>query len=345
MTTLPKRKLLEWAADPFAESTMLKEGIRYKIVKNIPIGSISEQESLQNHARPEASLDRIFVEDYAYKMKKGEVFPMLVLLPSIWNKEKYICAGGNHRYAAMKLAGITHFDAYVVSVHPDLKSVVYDSFPRILNLAHGKAEHPETKMANAIAEVSKGSVSVKDAANRYLVSYDALSQRLKHEEVKVIMEKAGFNAARLSRTKTGLSPLATLELDSVKVAAGTVVVESCLTQEDVRLMVDQLKKAGSENAQLDIVKKWKMKVHAASGSGSRSAGNEEILGRPGSRRTLSRRAQFEKWLSRGDRQLDGVVTLNDLQIVREDDQKEMAVRLNQLIRKLRVLANNVESAE
>lgn len=316
---------------------MRKEGIRYKIVKNVPISSIDEEESLQNHARSDAALDRVFVDDFAQKMKQNEVFPMPVILPSLWTKDRYIFAGGNHRYAAMKIAGITHFDAYLVVVDPDLKNVIYDSFPRILNLGHGKAENPEIAMANAIAEVTKGQISARDAASRYKVSQDALSQRLKHEDVKVLLEKAGFNSARLNRTKTGLSPLASLELDSVKVAAAVIAVENNFTQENIRLMVDQLKKAGSESAQLEIVKKWKPK---AIGGGSRSGEKDETPGRVGSRKTLSRRAQFNTWITVGDRHLDGVVSLSDLQITREEDQKSTATRLNQLIRKLKVLVNN-----
>jgi hypothetical protein len=156
--------------DPRIEDWLTERGVTWEFVEALAVADIDEWHSLTNQARLEA-LDAETVDRYAEDMKRGHVFPAILV-----RRRGSLLAnlGGNHRVAGARKAKRKTLAAYVVECD--------DRTSRILaledNRFHGLAPAEEERLLQAVQLVESGDADPFEAAAIVGVSGSKLAREL-----------------------------------------------------------------------------------------------------------------------------------------------------------------------
>jgi ParB-like chromosome segregation protein Spo0J len=166
--------MLKWELDNPAISVIDRLGLQ-KTIEEVSAAAIDVAKSRINKARP-LPIDKDTVEDYAESMKRGDLFPCIVLRRI---GRKYVIAGGNHRHEAAKSIGETAFTAIVVVCDDD----EFDVLCKKLNLSVGRREPRSVRVDQAVELVNTRSIDIAEAAREMEVPESSVADRLRSQEV------------------------------------------------------------------------------------------------------------------------------------------------------------------
>lgn len=240
------RRALHPAASEKTESMLTARQVDYVLEPNLAIAAIrtleGHQVRLGEHRAP-----KNMVERYAEQMKRGAVFPAIVVT------EAYELIDGNTRCAAAMRHGASTIPAYVCS---GMSSLETRSLSIELNQTHGLRMTDEEIRRFVIGCVQSGvAVDVNAYAYARITGVKAASL------VRWIgVERFRMRAANLglSPTDTGLSDSAAVALQSTRLdavfsAATALATATELSAAEIKAVVTRANAATSEAEALEIV--------------------------------------------------------------------------------------------
>ena len=186
--------MVNWKIDEAAAAELDGMGVEWEEVW-IEHESINIGDSRHNGARRHR-LDESAVADYCECMKRGNVFPMIVVC-QIDNRGKYIIAGGNHRHAA--LTGLS--DAAFPVMSCSVSVVEFAILSRRLNRTNGKRESRADRVKQAAELVSVYGLDQVAAAEAMDIPRSTLQKEIRASEVReAIAELTGDECKEVSNT-------------------------------------------------------------------------------------------------------------------------------------------------
>ena len=235
--------MLKWELDNPAITVIDRLGLT-KNIEEVPAAAIDVAKSRINKARP-LPIDKDTVEDYAESMKRGDVFPCIVVRRT---GRKFVIAGGNHRHEAAKLLGEAVFTAIVVTCDDD----EFDVLCKKLNLSVGRREPRSVRVDQAVELVNTRSMDIADAAREMEVPESSVAMKIRSQAVTQSLVSLGVyekiapshSAVMFQiRNDAALLPLAA-EL-STKRKAST---------DELRSIIQAAKKLRTEKERVDLLR-------------------------------------------------------------------------------------------
>jgi uncharacterized ParB-like nuclease family protein len=216
---------LNWKNDDDAVATVNRLGIKWSYA-TVQESMIDEKRSKHNHAR-KTPIVQHNVDDYAESMDRGDVFPQIVVA-RIDGENKYVIAGGNHRYQAAKKLGVTEFDTILVECDATMFSILCPA----LNLYVGQREDRSVRIEQAAEAVMRLGITAKSAAEDYRVPVSSVCHCINEKKVVVAAAKLGLRADKLSSGY--LRVLAPIMTDAALLPLAVELCNTKLGIEDVR---------------------------------------------------------------------------------------------------------------
>jgi len=293
----------EWRADPDAE-TILRDIAKVPyVVGAIGLSDIDWSESANNCARLTDPLNAEKIEDYASGMNRGDVFPRIVV-ERHKKKGRYVILGGNQRSAALKsIDAFATIDCYIVD---PLTSDERELIIRSLNSRHGWGSTKEDRIEHAVFLVRKHGMHVETVSRAMVVSDKSVYQRIKAEDERARLAKAGIDASRMPLKS--LASLAMIADESVRTQAAKAIVETKTSGDKAAELASIVAKAKSKAAAISSIADFKKASDLANEVQKTGGGR---LKKPRRERFLRLLNQFSDFLERGN---DGLsfATLDDL---------------------------------
>lgn len=213
----------------------------------IPLDSLNITNVVKQNIRPNG-LDEDKVEQYAEAMKNGDEFPAITVYPT---KKGYEVLGGMHRIEAAKRASLPAFDAYVVDLQEDERTV--ELLQRVLNMYHGSGYSKEERAMHGVRFVQAHGFSVEDAAKIVMVSVSMIKARVEAQEARRRAAEAGVP---FIKSDTGIIELARIRNDELFKAAAKIASTARLTTAQIGEMSRQIREQSSEKAAQKVVETW-----------------------------------------------------------------------------------------
>jgi hypothetical protein len=273
------------------------------VVETISLDDIDWSESANNCARLTDPLNAEKIEDYASGMNRGDVFPRIVV-ERHKKKNKYVILGGNQRSAALKTIDASALvECYVVD---PLTSDERELVIRSLNSRHGWGSTKEERVEHAVFMVRKYGMHVETVARAMVVSDKSIYQRLKAEDERARLAKAGIDASRMPIKS--LSALASVADESVRSQAAKAVLDTKSSGDKAAELASVVAKARSKAAAISAIAEFKKASDLANEVQATNGGR---LKKPRRERFLRLLNQFSDFLERGN---DGTsfATLDEL---------------------------------
>lgn len=230
----------EWRLDPDAE-TILRDitGLPYTM-ETISLKQVDWSESANNCARLTDPLNAEKIEDYASAMRRGDVFPMIVVERHKKNG-RYIILGGNQRSAALKsIDSEADVDCYVVDpLTGDERELVI----RSLNSRHGWGSSKEERLEHAVFMVRKYGMHVDTVARAMVVSTSAIRDRINAETERVRLAGAGIDASKMGQT--AIAAITRIADEKLRNAVAIASIEKKSTALEITDLSNAVSKASS----------------------------------------------------------------------------------------------------
>jgi ParB-like chromosome segregation protein Spo0J len=185
---------LAWRSDPDAETVLGEIACLAWTIDSVTIDQIDWSESANNCARLSDPLNKEKIEDYASSMKRGDVFPRIVVE---CGPNGFIILGGNQRSAAAKQIGSDRLECYIVK---PLTTMERELVIRSLNSRHGWGSTKEERIEHAVYLVRKFGVDMSTAARSMVVSETTIFDRIRIDDTRVKLAKAGVETSKISNT-------------------------------------------------------------------------------------------------------------------------------------------------
>jgi hypothetical protein len=282
----------EWRADPDAE-TILRDIAKVPyVVGTIGLGEVDWSESSNNCARLTDPLNAEKIEDYASSMNRGDVFPRIVVERGK-KKGRYIVLGGNQRSAALKsIDAAAEIDCYIVD---PLTSDERELIIRSLNSRHGWGSTKEDRIEHAVFLVRKHGMHIETVARAMVVSDKSIYQRIKAEDERSRLAKAGLDASRMPLKS--LASLAMVADESLRTQAAKAVIETKVSGDKAAELASVIAKAKSRAAAVASIADFKKAADLANEVQKTNGGR---LKKPRRERFLRLLNQFSDFLERGN---------------------------------------------
>jgi ParB-like chromosome segregation protein Spo0J len=301
---------LKWRDDPDAETILRNIAQLPFVVETISLSVIDWAESANNCARLTDPLNKEKIDDYANCMRNGDVFPRIVVERQK-KKSGYVILGGNQRSAALKsLDASASIECYVVD---PLTTGERELVIRSLNSRHGWGSTKEERIEHAVFLVRKYGMRVDDVARAMVVGVTSINNRIRSENERVRLAKAGIDAASMSQSAlSAISSIADLSLRDVVAKAA---VETKATGEKACELSAAVAKAGSKAAASSAIADFKKSASAMDQLKKSARGG---IKKPRRERFLDLIGRLSDFLERGN---DGAAfsTLDELSCSVEHD--------------------------
>jgi ParB-like chromosome segregation protein Spo0J len=233
---------VKWINDSYAEQTIKKFGISYKI-EDVSMSSINWEESRKNGARYSYNIDTEHVTALALAMANGDSLPRPVVRKI---GGKYIIFGGNHRVPAAKELGELDFSAYVIETTDE--AVIF-ALPAALNAQSGQQSREErTKLA--VASVYKG-LAPLEASNRFSIPVANITNQIRADDFRKELQKLNIPPEKL--TTTSVLAIAAIKNPNVYAPAARLVLRGKLSSEECKKFSQDIRKEKTEAQQIAIV--------------------------------------------------------------------------------------------
>jgi hypothetical protein len=284
---------LFWVEDEVDKKTIADLGIDFEDI-TINVSEIDEKASAQNRARTVAKYPE-HVEGIYLSMVEGSAIPKIVVR-RVGNK--YVIAGGNHRFAAAKKAGAKTLPVYCV----EATDVEFEQLCRVLNLNNGMRASDEENMKSAVDAVVRIGDNMLQVAKRYRVTYSRLQAAVKAHNVSQRLavlapkNKGVFTQSHVNK----LGDVA--NNDNVLVAAASYVAATNAPATEIAELARKARSMTTEAEQVNVF--------------TTAAAVSEKMKRATIPRT--KRKQFLLWLSNAEKVLKGSVTWQSLELLNEE---------------------------
>lgn len=234
-----------WKIDEAAEAELNGMGIKWRQVL-IEHERISVKDSRHNGARRHR-LDESVVADYRECMKRGNVFPMIVVC-QIDNRGKYIIAGGNHRHAALTGLSTAAFPVMSCSV----SAVEFAILSRRLNRANGKRESRADRVKQAAELVQVYGLDQVAAAEAMDIPRSTLQKEIRASEVReAIAELTGDECKEVPNTV--IVAMAKFRNDHNVLSGLATLAKSGVGSEEMSGVVRKLQGLPTEAAKVEML--------------------------------------------------------------------------------------------
>lgn len=280
-----------WVDDVAAEVVLNEIGIDCVSVE-IQTRLIDRKASRENRAR-ENPLDESRIEGIRSSAEKGVPIPKLVIRKL---GEKFIIAGGNHRFAA--LGDVEKLPAHLI----ECTDAEFEIACRLLNTVVGVGMGKEERIKNAIDAIDRLGLSRSQASKIYGVSKSTLSNcyRLNHIKRRIVATQPA--SARNKIKQSHINILGDLcNNDNVLGAALELIYDKNTSFED---LVSAASVAKTKTTEAEQVRVFKDVVQL-------SAENERKVVR------RNKRSQFLKILTQV-RQLGGIKKWSELEVEKKE---------------------------
>jgi len=211
---------LSWRQDPDAETILREVACVDYVVQVIGLEEVDWSESANNCARLSNPLNAEKIEDYTTCMKRGDIFPRIVV-ERHKKKDRYIILGGNQRSAALKsIDPSADVECYVVD---PLSSDERELIIRSLNSRHGWGSTKEERIEHAVFLVRKYGMHIPTVAKAMIVSETAILARIRAEDERARLAKAKIDASRMSLVS--LTSLARIHDEDIRNRVAQMAIE------------------------------------------------------------------------------------------------------------------------
>jgi uncharacterized ParB-like nuclease family protein len=228
---------LDWKTDDDALKTIRRLGLDSSHA-TIGIAAIDVKTSRHNHARKQAIIDSN-VDDYADAMRRGDVFPMIVLA-RVDGKRQWLVAGGNHRLAAAIKIDATEIDAITVECDSSMFAILCPA----LNLYVGQREDRSVRVKQAADAVMRLGISQKQAAEEYRVPAASVSHAVIEAKTIVAAARIGIKADDLPPAY--LQAIYQVESDATLLPMAIELAKTKLASKEVQECVKEARKQPTE---------------------------------------------------------------------------------------------------
>lgn len=310
---------MEFVNHELAEVECRRLGLN-PVYRNVPASAIDVPKSRQNRARP-VSVIKEMVDDYAIAMKRGSVFPAIVLA-KLKGSAKYVIAGGNHRHEAATINGCTEFRAIVV----ECNDTEFRALCPALNSIEGLRGDRAQRVAQAVDLVRLSGLKVADAAANMKVDESLLRSYLRSHEVRdkaadlgiVIPSAVSATALMNVWQHTKSAPLFK--------AVASYIAKRVPSTAEISELNTAISTATSEAGKLRLVQQLYESAETRRGPASK------VIERP-------IRSQMMAVLSKIENLVEGRTVLSQLQLD-EQDGKEVLTRWDAITKKLKSILIN-----
>jgi ParB-like chromosome segregation protein Spo0J len=283
----------EWRADPDAE-TILRDIAKLPfVVGTISLSEVDWSESANNCARLADPLNSEKIEDYATCMRRGDVFPRIVV-ERHKKKDRYVVLGGNQRSAALKLIDTAAtIDCYIVD---PLTSDERELVIRSLNSRHGWGSTKEERIEHAVFLVRKYGMHVDTVAHALVVSADSIVSHIKAENERARLARCGIDA--LSMPILSLSSLARIADEDTRNKVASTAIEKKSTGKQVAELASAVAAASSKAKQSVLIAEFRKAADSIAEIKSSRGGGK--LKKPRREKFLSLITNLADFLDRGN---------------------------------------------
>jgi uncharacterized ParB-like nuclease family protein len=302
-----------------AESVCVKLGLE-PIYHDVDATEIDVAKSRQNRARP-VSVNKDAVEEYSEAMKRGDVFPAIVVA-KIGNQKQYVIAGGNHRHEAAMQNGCKTFRSIVVRCN----ETEFDALCKALNAVEGQRLDRKMRVDQAVDLVRVRGLDIKYACDALQVSRTAVQAKLRASDVRVTAAKMGITIP-LAVANTSLEQISQdTKSEPLFKAVASFVAKRIPSVDEVKEMNSVISSCKSEATKIAAVQKLYESSEPKSGN------TAKVVARPIRTQTLKIVTQLETLV-------EGRVERCNLQLD-EHEGKEVLVRCEVAMKKLRSIRMN-----
>jgi hypothetical protein len=236
----------QWIDDAVALNIIRRFNVSCERV-TIPSSSIDTKRMANQSRFGWSKLKQSRVDEYALDMMAGEPFPCLVVIRA--RDGKYNILGGNHRFAATEIAGITNIDAYLLTVS-DIS--ILDALTRMLNRPLGEPTTMEENVMTALEWADTWKKSLAVTAQTFKLSYDTLSRRKRQLERIGLLESLGVRRTD-ELTKDVLERLGPITNHTVLKRIVPHIIRKKMKTADAAILIDEVVRQPDEQSMLEVV--------------------------------------------------------------------------------------------
>jgi len=243
---------MKWAHDPLYEAMCKMHNWFFEIVKNYAVSDVDKKASEQQQSRVGRVVDQKIALEYGMLMEApGATFLMPTL--NVIKGLPVSIINGLHRFEAMEVVGITHFDTYVMHM---TNALDLDLFMRLINTRGSrKPVSDEEMLANIAYMIEHHRMPMKDAAKEFGMTYKAVNVHMLQNKNIQKAAALGVNTNGIARSIfTKISPL--IDNDKVYSAALQLIAKSNLSGSEADQFITQVRKGTTESSRLAVVDKW-----------------------------------------------------------------------------------------
>ncbi len=244
--------LVSWIRDIYAENVLRELDLRYEL-EDVSTLQIDKKTSQRNAARLSAKIDSEHVDSIVSGIQRGDQIPFLVVRKLFENgKQRFVIAGGNHRFEALIQVGESFVKTYSV-VCGDTEFLV---LCQKLNLSNGKGVSEHDRVLYAASALEKGLVkTTQEAENLFRVKSWKIRDYLKLQKAEqVLAARTGKTLKLPQRVKIAL---AKIQADAVHQEALNVVSNSKLASHELSAIINEVLKKPTEGEQIEFLKNVK----------------------------------------------------------------------------------------
>jgi len=229
---------------PPYEAKLDAAGITYRYVASVPLDDITRYADTQARLRIAGTP---VVNQYAEKMKQGELFPPLI----IWENDRsdYCLLDGNTREMAYRKRGQTHTDAYIVTNLQSDNEAIYVS--SLFNAISG-TPLAKDEIIRAIRAAQQLTPPMKDTriAKDLGVSPSRVSRITSVMRFDERSERLGLATELPEDIKVILAPVTD---DAVLADLHSLMLDADLKARDIKPIIKDIGEKGSEAERLQVV--------------------------------------------------------------------------------------------
>lgn len=292
---------VNWRDDPDAESVMGFVDVEWN-VEVISLGQIDWDESANNCARMLNPLNDEKIEDYEVCMKRGDVFPRIVVEKT---KRGYVILGGNQRCNAVKRIGTMPIEAYVVTA---LTTAQQQALIRSLNARHGWGTDKQERIAHAVFLVRNHGISVADASRLMIVTATTINQHIRIEMTRASLARHGVDSNRLNLSQ--LNAIAKIDDEEIQAEFGRVVEKFGPTGEMTKSAAEAVANAPTRVKMATAIKDFTKSL--ATSIRQEANGQRHVMAKPRRAKFMRLLEDFSEFLERGN-DGTGFSSLDELQ--------------------------------
>lgn len=227
------------------EQILTAHGVKFDYKGIVPISEIERHIESQSRLR---DADRSLVKEYEEKMKRGAIFPPVILWEDGY--QGYGIVDGNTRIEAKKKRGETQVDAYIIDV-VDANEAVYVS--AIFNASHGqRLSKEEIRHAVVAAGLMDNPPTNEQLAQDYGVKPSTVTKIQNVHRITGELVDLGISDAP-EMTEAARYSISSLSDTAVKRDLAQLILDSDIPQADIGALTKEIKSKGSEAERLKVI--------------------------------------------------------------------------------------------